>query len=59
MGHFNGPTSALGAQWILKPIKEDPHEEELHEDNDDEILRTRSPPHEGLLVRGGTRSTTA
>jgi hypothetical protein len=43
----------------MKPSKEDPHEEEPHEENDDEALRTRRPPHEGLLVRRGIRSTTA
>jgi hypothetical protein len=31
----------------LKPNKEDPHEEEPHEENDDEMLRTIRPPHEG------------
>jgi hypothetical protein len=43
----------------LKPNKEDPHEEEPREENDDETLRTRRPPHEGLLVRRETRSAIA
>jgi hypothetical protein len=43
----------------LKPKKEDPHEEEPHEENDDKMLRTKRPPHEGLLMRRGTRSSTA
>jgi hypothetical protein len=40
----------------MKPSKEDPHEEVPHEEDDDKALRTRRPPHEGLLVRGGARS---
>jgi hypothetical protein len=42
----------------LKPNGEDPREEEPHEENDDEALKIRRPPHEGLLMRGKTRSTT-
>jgi hypothetical protein len=42
----------------MKPSKDDPHEKEPHEENDDKMLRIRRPPHEGLLVRGGTRSST-
>jgi hypothetical protein len=37
----------------------DPHEEEPHEENKGEMLRTRRPPHEGLLMRRGTISSTA
>jgi hypothetical protein len=43
----------------LKPNREDPHEEEPHEENDGEALKTRRPPHEGLLVRRVIRSATA
>jgi hypothetical protein len=43
----------------LKPNGEDPREEEPHEENDGEALKTRRPPHEGLLARRKTRSTTA
>jgi hypothetical protein len=43
----------------IEPNKEDPYEEELHEKNDDKMLRTRRPPCEGLLTRTGTRSSTA
>jgi hypothetical protein len=43
----------------VKPIKEDPHEEEPDEENDDKTLRTRKPPHEGLLVRRRARSVKA
>jgi hypothetical protein len=42
----------------MKPSKEDPHEKEPHEENDDKMVRTRRPPREGLLVKGGTRSST-
>jgi hypothetical protein len=42
----------------LKPNGEDPREEEPHKENDDEALETRRSPHEGLLVRRKTRSTT-
>jgi hypothetical protein len=42
----------------MKPSKEDPHEKEPHEENNDKTLSTRRPPREGLLVRGGTRSST-
>jgi hypothetical protein len=42
----------------LKPNAEDPREEEPHEENDGEALKTRRPPHEGL-VRRVIRSTTA
>jgi hypothetical protein len=42
----------------LKPNGEDPREEELHEENDDEALKTRTPPRNGILVRGKTRSAT-
>jgi hypothetical protein len=43
----------------MKPSKEDPHEEVPHGEIDDKVLRTRRPPHEGLLVRGEARSVTA
>jgi hypothetical protein len=43
----------------MKPSKEDPYEEAPHEETDDKVLRTRRPPHMGLLVRGGARSVTA
>jgi hypothetical protein len=42
----------------LKPNGEDPCEEEPHEENNDEALETRRSPHEGLLMRRKTRSTT-
>jgi hypothetical protein len=42
----------------LKPNGEDPGEKEPHEENDNEALKTRRPPHEGHLVRGKTRSIT-
>jgi hypothetical protein len=42
----------------LKPNREDPREEEPHEENDDEALQTRRPSHKGLLMRGKTRSAT-
>jgi hypothetical protein len=41
----------------LKPNTEDPREEEPHEKNDGETLKTRRPPHKELLVRGKIRST--
>jgi hypothetical protein len=43
----------------LKPNGEDPREEEPHEENDGEALKTRRPPHEGLLMRRKTRYMTA
>jgi hypothetical protein len=43
----------------LKPNGEDPCDEEPHEENAGEALKTRRPPHEGLLVRRKTRSMTA
>jgi hypothetical protein len=43
----------------LKPNGEDPREEEPHVENDDEVLKTRRPPHEGLLERRVIRSRTA
>jgi hypothetical protein len=43
----------------LKPNGEDPREEEPHEENDGEALKTRRPPHEGLLMRRVIISTTA
>jgi hypothetical protein len=43
----------------LKPSREDPREEEPHEDNDGEALETTRPPHEGLLMRRKIRSTIA
>jgi hypothetical protein len=48
----------LGAGRRLKPNGEDPGEEEPHEENDDEALKTGRPPHKGHLVRGKTRSIT-
>jgi hypothetical protein len=43
---------------MTEAIGEDPHEEAPHEENDDQKpLRTRRPPHELLLVTGGTTST--
>jgi hypothetical protein len=42
----------------LKPNKEDPREEEPHEENNDEALKTGRPPREELLMRAKTRSTT-
>jgi hypothetical protein len=58
-GPLQWPSFGLGAQRRPKPSKEDPHEEAPHEENDDKPLRTRRPPREGLLVKGGTRSVTA
>jgi hypothetical protein len=43
----------------LKPNGEDPREEEPHEENDGEALKTRRYPYKGLLVRRGIKSTTA
>jgi hypothetical protein len=48
----------LGAERRLKPNGEDPRVEVPHEENDDEALETRRPPHEGLLVRRKTKSAT-
>jgi hypothetical protein len=42
----------------LKPNREDPGEEEPHEENDGEALKIGRPPREELLVRAKTRSTT-
>jgi hypothetical protein len=42
----------------IQATGEDPHEEASHEENGDQkLLRTRRPPHELPLVRGGTTST--
>jgi hypothetical protein len=48
----------LGAGGKLKPNGEDPRKEEPHEENNDEALQTRRPPHEELLVREKTISAT-
>jgi hypothetical protein len=40
------------------PNREDPCEEEPHEENDGEALKIGRPPREGLLMRVKTRSTT-
>jgi hypothetical protein len=58
-GPLQRPSFGVGAQTRPKPSKEDPHEEAPHEENDDKPLRTRRPPCEGLLMRGGTRSAIA
>jgi hypothetical protein len=56
--HFNGPASTLRSREKFEPNREDPCEEEPHEENDGEALKTGRPPREELLVRAKTRSTT-